>query len=61
MGYLTKFFFFFFNPTGFTEEAEEAETDGTGVNQNKSEYLLTFVASLSFLNFLYCQCLQTCV
>lgn len=29
-----------FFSAGFTEEAEEAETDGTGVNLNKSEHLL---------------------
>lgn len=49
MCYLTEFC-----STGFTEEAEEAETDGTGVNRNKSEHsLLTFLSVASF----YCQCL----
>lgn len=46
---LTRVFCF----TGFTEEAEEAETDGTGVNKNKSEHLLLtflFVASFFTVN-----------
>lgn len=38
-----------FCSAGFTEEAEEAETDGTGVNRNKSEHsLLTFLSVASF-------------